>query len=647
MYKNTELLHSLKQAGLGHQDPLPSTPPEPQAPSPRLLSAYQKTRSSLRLFHGGLSSLPKDLPSKSTLASSLNSLPRYPSVRAVSEAATLFQFRKLVPGDLDHQHAFQSFKERTSRAPLPASPAFQMAADQAVDLLGPDWDKTYEMHVNKCVPTLGSNLEKLPPSSLPPFAADTFKDICMGRLPPLPIPPVRKFKTFLDGGKMRSVTIASILQLQLAPLSSCLYDTLVRTKAILRGPATPATLAKMKSCKDEEFVSGDYQASTDNFILDNTQYLISALRRRSTRIPDALFQLLSEFMGPCTVFSPFGEFKRTSGQYMGDRPSFSLLCLTNLAGVFLGLGPEEARSRIKSGLVKINGDDILLRLPAKMRESWMNHLPLAGLVLEKSKTLTHPTVLTLNSSFFTARPRRLPRSVFFLRASSLFGVWTPLPASWPSAHSGPSAAAQLVSRLYENVRHTNTVGSVKLAFHLLRSAPRSAACAQLSSLVVPPLHPAAVPPDWRRAFKAVTCLAPLYRAARAPPPTNTSFELPPEVRRTTIRPRDAIERSVHLQISQYMAFRRNPEPRPPPSLVNPNPRSITLLGVAIPFRPGIMLRPTVQKNGIGMESLPTFYRLPPITTLALEQGDFLHRLPPPQFTSSRGYKGSLDPQCQV
>lgn len=578
----------------------------------KLGSTWARTRSSLHHFNDACNTLPKALPSKAELANSLSTIPlNNPTRPRVSEHATAFQFRKLISTPQSTAAAFASLQDRLTRPPTTPSPDFETAARQCVKFLGPNWDKTYERHCVNTVPTLSANLEKVSLADSPLDPA-SFLRIVTGEQAPLPIPSSRKFNCFPDGGKTRSVTIASILQLQLAPLSSTLYDALVRTGAILKGDCSPLKLKGMKSCKGEEFISGDYSASTDNFISENTATLIAALKATSTRIPAALFDLMASFMENPTITWKDLAFQATSGQLMGDRPSFSLLCLTNLTGVFLGIGPKETRARTKSGLIKINGDDILMRLPPSLRENWIASLPIAGLKIEPVKTLIHKTVMTLNSTFYLARVKRIPISVFFLRSSSIFGEVS-IPNHLPPAYRPAAEAHVRLVRIADNVKHLcqSSPRTLALTATLLKAFPGKALGKHLA-IPLPSFPTQAVPPNWRRAIKAVSRLTSIgkFRPPCAP--------LPPVVRRAMGKPTTPKAILDNSLINQIVGFRRTRTDPPLPILHKPDPAGFTLLGQWVPFRPSLTAVRCAPRAGLG-------YKPPKDTHLTVE--------PPPPLLS--------------
>jgi hypothetical protein len=540
--------------------------PEQPINSPAACARWNTTRAAFAEFHQGLDekTFPAHLPSKEYLSGALKGLEaiKKPSLYQVSEAATLFQFRKCIQSKSDQGSDFKGFAARITRPRATPSTRFQNAARVAVRSLGRQWDKTYLKHVESTLPTFKANLEHLrPDSNLAdlPFDAAGLRDICLGLRSPVPIPAQRDFLSFKDGGKTRQVTIPSFLQLQLGPLASTLYDALVRTGAVLRGPASPSNLPGMVHDPSEVFVSADYKASTDNFEMSNTFFLIELLRETSTRIPAAIFDLCHAFMGPCLIRSDHhGAVFRTNGQLMGDRPSFPFLCLTNLTGLYMGLGTSRTRALIKSGLAKVNGDDTVFRCKLPEFQAWKAALPEAGLCLEETKTLVHERVLTLNSTFLLARSRQ-PRLVWFLKASSLLKD-----APAPNKDTPPREAlylqtASFLSSLTDSFSPLcNCPAVIRSRFHLLRARHRL--CRPVFNTCPPPPGPnSQLPPPWRRLARALRAVSSTAFGRPAKPLAPLATPLPAVT--TAEKPRHSTQWSIHRVASQDATFRRR---RPAP-----------------------------------------------------------------------------------
>nr|QED42953.1 putative RdRp [Leucocoprinus ourmiavirus B] len=576
--------------------------------SRRLVRSWNESRDALRQIFGS-TSLPSELPSKEDCSSALSHLPSSPHLtsQAVSEAATLFQFRKCFPApQMSKMARWNAYSEKMSRPSPSFTEEFDTAARLAVNLLPRNWDQSYPLHVQNSVPSLSSNLELSDdPSTL--FGDDpdaNFLSICLGYSPTLPIPPERRVAFPAEKGKVRTVTIASALQLQLLPLHRTLYAALSR-RSILRGPATRAKMSRMRYHEGESFVSGDYQSATDNFNLSNTVRLIQLLRTTSTHIPSAIWDLATEFFSRAVLCYEDKKNNVTystvqqSGQLMGNILSFPLLCLTNLTGVVLGLGVLRTKQLIRDRLLHINGDDIVFRSTPTEYTTWRDNLHHCGLVLEQSKTLVHPTVFTLNSTFFKARATHFPRQVFFFRAASFITPKlhpTLLPhAQITRANTLLSALSSMVSPFLYQGRITNVIRMMQRNRDCYVTSPTS-----LSTTVPPPLQSELIP-KWHRFSRQLDHVRPLnirgHQVSLGPPPQPLRY-IP-----RSHRPKPELIWMDEM-INRQMQFCRRRAPIPPGQLTMSFPKLPPSLCPMDPLPPHrrthhYVPTPNTSRHGIG------------------------------------------------
>jgi len=80
-----------------------------------------------------------------------------------------------------------------------------------------------------------------------------------------------------ENGKSRGVTVASKDKMPLAPLHRMIYDHLSRFPWLLRGEAKPSSFKDFCSVKGTVFVSGDYEAATDNLSLEVAEVLLESI----------------------------------------------------------------------------------------------------------------------------------------------------------------------------------------------------------------------------------------------------------------------------------------------------------------------------------------------------------------------------------
>jgi hypothetical protein len=571
-------------------------------------SLWDVTRSTLLAVHGR-TNLPEAEPTKAFCSGALHLLPRSPSARQVSEAATVFQYRKAIPGGFDPEAAYTSVKEALTRPHPPSDPTFLQAAHDTVALLGPNWDATYLKHVESTVPNLSANLERIQPASLPHFSVDAFKAICTGDLPPVPIPTDRRLAIIPDGGKARCPTSGSILLLQLAPLAATLQDALERTGAVHRGKATPTTFRAFTEKPGEVCVSGDYRSATNYFESNNSVALVHELQRTSSRIPAALFDLLATSLQGGLTISKYGNFVRTNGQLMGDRPSFPLLCLTNLTGIVVGFGLTRAKALIKSRLLKINGDDIAFRCTETEYRTWRSRLPVCGLHIEDTKTLVHPKVVTLNSTFFMLRPRRLPREIWFFRASSCLAPLPPRARRTLHWHHRSRFASSILETVQSNLPRISTN---KFRYHVLACRARNAVGLPASSAsTIPPATSRTLPRQWRSLVNAARPLSGIYFPPHLPPPSPanpvaTSTRPVVGYQTTDIKPVDGPSMSFHRQVTQYLGFHRR-KLAPLPTLYVAPRRGLSKVLALRTWSPVTPMVSFPARQGLGWKKRDTYY----------------------------------------
>jgi hypothetical protein len=238
------------------------------------------------------------------------------------------------------------------------------------------------------------------------------------------IPETRNVKIIAkDGASDRVITVASGKQHILAPLHKILYARLSRQKWLLRGEASETSLGDFEYKKGEVFVSGDYESATDNIPSTYSRAVLRLILARCRHVPvwirDAAVDSLTGFT------SWFGnEVEQLTGQMMGNYLSFPLLCLVNFVTFVFGVGRDEAYRISNSGLLKINGDDILFRATMSVYRRWASGCQAGGFTLSKGKTLTHSRFASINSAFFciTKKVRRVavvrPKTWFYRRTDA-------------------------------------------------------------------------------------------------------------------------------------------------------------------------------------------------------------------------------------
>jgi len=387
----------------------------------------QKLGTSWRTIRG-LTCLPSFLPPSLPPKSSLVDYAQFPDVCSTEEASTRFSaflFAKLIPKEQSPDELLHGYAHKLSRPPLNNTEYTSALDNYLLPTFRSGWDKGYEGEVTRGILSNGKTVEGIHASEWDLDVAD-FRSMCLGTspLPPVPRSDI-KLHTALaipDSGKLRLVTLGSKIQHLLAPLHRLIYGILTRKGTTLRGPPLPSTFSSFPSSSDP-LCSGDYEASTDNLSSSHARHLLLTLRSRSRFIPPQIWDLaLASLQGTVTYQTSDGTshcFEQTTGQLMGNYLSFPLLCISNIATLFLAFGSEEAWRMVNNRLVVVNGDDIVFKASRPKIALWRSRLPMSGFVINDIKTSVHSTLFTLNSKLFRCGGRRV-RKVWHLVPKGLF-----------------------------------------------------------------------------------------------------------------------------------------------------------------------------------------------------------------------------------
>ncbi|QIC52830.1 MAG: RNA-dependent RNA polymerase [Apple ourmia-like virus 3] len=439
-----------------------------------------------------LTSDPKRL--KDFLGRPLAALTPRSSKQDVSYAASLFLARKVIPTP-DGDDPIPSYLSKMGREQTINSGFLRFASQELPKMFPRGWDSKYVGLCGSTIPSGGSSVEnprKRGGSRVEisrSMSREEFVTACMtGSLYPLreehsqhkvEIPAERLIRVIDDDGKHRIVTVASAKQWFLGPLHHLLYDTISTRNWLLRGEATPKSFQDFTRVDGEVFVSGDYEAATDNFNRLHSEFILELILR-SSNIPEPIQKLALSSLTATLITESGARHQQIAGQLMGNLLSFPLLCITNYLA-FKYAVPRDVPLRI-------NGDDIVFRATQKEADNWMRVVADSGLVLSRGKTLVHERYFSLNSCFFMARRPdrksgvgRKPSMVPVLRAKSIYK---------PLQH-GDHAAAQ--SRLRKACK--GFTGRIKglVRGHILRFHRKmfsSLGCSLNRALGVRVVHPA-------------------------------------------------------------------------------------------------------------------------------------------------------------
>jgi len=362
--------------------------------------------------------LPPHLPPKSVLVG----YSHFPESISTPDASTLFSgflFAKNIPKDQNPDILLKAYTEKLSLPPLSTDEYKSALRQYIIPTFRNGWDKNYLHEVETGILSSGKTVERMSADewTLP---RQDFVAYCTGSLP---LPPnaftsirERTALAIPDSGKLRIVTVGSLWQHLLAPLHRLIYNHLCTRRAspIVRGQPLPSTFSSFPSSDKDTYVfSGDYEASTDNLSSLHSLEILRELRKTSISIPDQIWELaFASMTGTISYMDSHGR-KHTSnqltGQLMGNYLSFPLLCISNVATLFLAFGHVEAWRMINQGLVRINGDDIVFVSTLERGRQWKSCLPKSGFVINDTKTSVHRYLFTLNSRLFRRGSKHVKR----------------------------------------------------------------------------------------------------------------------------------------------------------------------------------------------------------------------------------------------
>jgi hypothetical protein len=362
-----------------------------------------------------LSDQPEKLKRELTIR--LETLAPTASRREVSLAGSLFLARKVLPTPpgLD---PLPAYLDKMGRYQTVDVEFCEFVAKELPKLFPVGWDSRYTQYCGMTCPNPSASTEasrkrggaraELARS----FSRVDFVQAC--RVGGLDIPDNREVRVLDMDGKQRIVTVASCRQWVLGPLHHLLYDRLSDCKWLLRGDATVNSFKEFTRVDGEVFVSGDYEAATDNFNSNHSAFILDVLQSTSS-LPQSLWRVaVSSLRGTLDVDGV--SYPQIAGQLMGNLLSFPLLCLTNYLAFKFAVG--------RTVPLRINGDDIVFRATPKEYERWKQVVGRSGLVLSPGKTIVHGRYFSLNSAFFQSHRRRKPSRVPVVRTKAVLGGLT-------------------------------------------------------------------------------------------------------------------------------------------------------------------------------------------------------------------------------
>jgi hypothetical protein len=158
-------------------------------------------------------------------------------------------------------------------------------------------------------------------------------------------------------------------------------------------------------------ISGDYKAATDHLPSELSEYWLEGAMER-TNVP---FEDRPAMLAALTrhLFED-GQVQK-SGQLMGSPVSFPVLCLVNLAVVWMTLDYSQNNRRIhdlEEEPVLVNGDDLLFEGDYWTYLTWKAIAAYAGLLPSIGKTLVSPRFCSINSQLWEVNNAKSGDTVF-------------------------------------------------------------------------------------------------------------------------------------------------------------------------------------------------------------------------------------------
>lgn len=200
--------------------------------------------------------------------------------------------------------------------------------------------------------------------------------------------------------KVRLVTKQSWVLSMLQPIQKAWHDQMRKHPIyqLIGGVPVSEAIKGLKLEKGEKFVSGDYEAATDNIHLWCTKHAAERMLERTKFILPPHLQKYEKFLRCLAVHSltsvAVGKdfIPVIRGQMMGHILSFPLLCLINRAVTVLAV----PRNRF----MRVNGDDILFPASQVEYNHWKQTTTYAGLKFSLGKNYYSRDVATVNSEVF-------------------------------------------------------------------------------------------------------------------------------------------------------------------------------------------------------------------------------------------------------
>nr|UUW21011.1 MAG: putative RNA-dependent RNA polymerase [Sanya botourmia-like virus 4] len=220
-------------------------------------------------------------------------------------------------------------------------------------------------------------------------------------------------------GKLRVVTMQSAsMKRQLRPVHEQAYDHISKKPWLVRGSVESKHFESLRTAlgKGHDYISGDYEESTNNLNLDAVLAVVEVL---SESLPSHLGKLFVSSFRDCVVEELKEDRDRmlklvvepvVRGSMMGNLGSFVVLCLLNKV-CFDRAKALAGYDRNHPSL--INGDDILFPGCSGLYHAWLHCTAEVGFVINRKKTMRSKTYGDLNSQTYRYDRSRLVKKLCF------------------------------------------------------------------------------------------------------------------------------------------------------------------------------------------------------------------------------------------
>nr|UJQ92692.1 MAG: putative RNA-dependent RNA polymerase [Narnaviridae sp.] len=231
--------------------------------------------------------------------------------------------------------------------------------------------------------------------------------------------PICRVAPILEPLKVRMVTAMDGLLTHVAtPLQMSLWNYLHSMPVfhLVGSPVTEEYIGDISArhlraggSRDDQWVSGDYSAATDGLCIELSKILIDEVLDKLEDQPISNYRekvrsILTEQMITYPQGSGVEPVLQRTGQLMGSKLSFPVLCMANLFAYILSLDDERQEAALRSFKVMqdlpvaINGDDILFLASPSHYDRWSEKIKLVGFTKSVGKNFFHRRFLTVNSA---------------------------------------------------------------------------------------------------------------------------------------------------------------------------------------------------------------------------------------------------------